>query len=191
MPVIVPHAKSLDNVKNQVTIETWVYLRTPVCHEHHRHRHCWQWHRRCWFCPLCWERHFQNGSLIKRPGSYELEIGRHRKAVFTLFLRGGIPHPHMNRVQVQSNAAIPTNQWVHLAGVYDGHKVVLRRRGFLILPEVRLAGVVLSPRLLSADIFIAAGGLLKNTNARVWWGRIWEPSEYLGSLLMGWELMNT
>jgi RHS repeat-associated protein len=166
-PIRVKKSASLDNLADELTIETWVYLKSAECkdyshktywmphfkhhpkchwHKHHGHRkgekHCTCQPKPGWLCLLC-SKHWKKGSLLHRPGSYELELGKDRKASFTLFIQrparprcqakhkpGQANCPkcwprRTDKAKIHSNSQIPLDEWVHLAAVYDSDKIFL------------------------------------------------------------------
>jgi RHS repeat-associated protein len=93
----VPYAVSLDNIQNNLTVETWVYLEPKNANS---------------------ERGV-NGNLIHRRSVFQLEVAdKDHKAMFTLYTANG-------KVTVTSNAGLPLRAWLRLAGVYDGSKASL------------------------------------------------------------------
>ena len=130
VPIKVRKDKSLDNIADQLTVETWVYLKSPKCQcqkhgKYNKHKpHC-PW-RRFW-------KKWQGGSLLHRPGSYRLAIqGCSRKATFTLLTKEEKNKKHgrcgsfkTHEICIKSDDSLPTDQWVHVAAVYDGQKATL------------------------------------------------------------------
>ena len=130
VPIKVRKNNSLDNIADQLTVETWVYLKSPECKckKHDKH---WKHVKRC-HCLLFWKK-WQGGSLLHRPGSYRLAIqGCSRKATFTLLTKEEKKKKHgrcanfkTHEICIKSNDSLPTDQWVHVAAVYDGQKATL------------------------------------------------------------------
>ncbi|MEW5817952.1 MAG: RHS repeat-associated core domain-containing protein, partial [Spirochaetota bacterium] len=106
-----------------------------------RGKHGWQkkWY---WFCRHCWK-DWQGGDLVDRPDSYKLEIDpKDRKAYFTLFTERNEKPRHTRKISVHTDEEIPTEAWVHLAGVYTGDKLVLYVNGVKQSDEKAASGEV-------------------------------------------------
>jgi RHS repeat-associated protein len=194
-PIIVKNSPSLSNIKDKLTVESWVYLPSVKC-EDKKHKPQWKLccvckkkhHHKdhhtplCWFCPLCFDKSFKRGSLILRPGSYELEIKQDRKASFILFVQTLHEHKqqkdkeeddkdddkefeerhechkfskHVRKIRIKANENLPVNQWVHLAAVYDGAKVSLFVNGVKQREEKQASGEV---RKVSTPLFLGGEG---------------------------------
>ncbi|MEW6406839.1 MAG: LamG-like jellyroll fold domain-containing protein, partial [Chloroflexota bacterium] len=151
--VKVRKGSSLNNLQDKLTVETWVYLNAPKCKEHWhkkdlqkkfckvKSKHGWlkKWY---WFCRHCWK-DWPGGDLVDLPGSYKLEIdAKDRKAYFTLFTERTEKPRHTRKISVHTDEEIPTDAWVHLAGVYTGDKLVLYVDGVKQTDEKAASGEV-------------------------------------------------
>ena len=171
----VANSQSLNNIQDELTVETWVYLSTANCTDK-KHEKSWKddkdkndkdkdnhqgWHngkdkdskskKNCGECAKKYK-----GKLIHRPGSYQLKLrSKERKAEFSIYVRTPSKqgcdkdddeegedddeddedknadkdcqkeHLHTRKISIKNDTPIPTDQWVHLAAVYNGAKVTL------------------------------------------------------------------
>ncbi|WP_372365551.1 RHS repeat-associated core domain-containing protein [Candidatus Uabimicrobium sp. HlEnr_7] len=117
-PIHVKPSTSLNTIKDKLTLETFVYI------DENKWRFC------------------KTGSLIHRLGGYRLSVDRKtKKACFSLVTkqqqkknkhrryrrRGHNKHRGFKKAfgNICSDNALPLNEWVHIAAVYDGENMTL------------------------------------------------------------------
>ncbi|WP_372371342.1 RHS repeat-associated core domain-containing protein [Candidatus Uabimicrobium sp. HlEnr_7] len=99
----VPLSNAIDNIQDQLTVETFVFL-DPTTPE---------------------EELELGGPLVKRKQSYRLKINKtSRKPVFVIDTVNS-DGTTTTRTRVRGDIEIPLRTWVHLAGIYDGQTVKL------------------------------------------------------------------